>query len=182
MLVAGYHPICLTNVPRRYIDHVAAPAKLTHADVKQIRRRVHRGECQTELAVEFGVNRKTIRRRLDALDSAEREQAEYTAERRLHRQAARQRRELLHRLRAVGQSSAPKHSDPPIRLPVQPVRPRGHYYNWLDKPKSLSGRAFADATDSFAWPEAEAVGGLTVQMLTPISTTAGCLRIASEPD
>ena len=76
---------------------MAALAKLTDADVKQIRRRVRRGEHQTVLAAEYGVNRKTLRRRLDALDDAEREQAERTAKKRLHRQAAREKRKLLER-------------------------------------------------------------------------------------
>ena len=107
----------------RYADHVAAPAKLTDADVKQIRRRVRRGEHQTVLAAEYGVNRKTIRRRLDALDDAEREQAERTAKKRLHRQAAREKRKLLERQRAVEKSPAAKDSRSRIRPPVTSMRP-----------------------------------------------------------
>jgi hypothetical protein len=44
-----------------------APQKLSHDDVKQIRRRVRRGERITDLAAEYGVDRKTVRRRLDQL-------------------------------------------------------------------------------------------------------------------
>jgi hypothetical protein len=124
---------------------VAAPAKLTDADVKQIRRRVRRGEHQTELAADFGVNRKTIRRRLDALDSAEREQAERTAKRRLDRQAAREKRMLLERPRALAKSLAAKDSEPSVRPSVRSVRPRDPFYGWLDRPKNLSGRALAEA-------------------------------------
>lgn len=72
-------------------------AKLTNSEVKRIRRRVRAGEHQTDLADEFGVNRKTIRRRLNALESVETERAERIAERRLRRQAEREKRKLLER-------------------------------------------------------------------------------------
>jgi hypothetical protein len=49
---------------------VPAKAKLSEEQVKKIRRRVRAGEHQTELAAEYGVDRKTIRRRLDAADQA----------------------------------------------------------------------------------------------------------------
>jgi SAM-dependent methyltransferase len=74
---------------------------LAHA---RARDRVLRGEHQTELAFEFGVNRKTIRRRLDALENTEREHAERAEKRRLHRQAKREKRKLLERERAFGVS------------------------------------------------------------------------------
>ena len=50
-----------------------AKLKLTDADVKKIRRRVHAGARRKELARAYGVNRKTIKRRLDALELAEAE-------------------------------------------------------------------------------------------------------------
>ncbi len=43
---------------------VPAKAKLSEEQVKKIRRRVRAGEHQTELAAEYGVDRKTIRRAL----------------------------------------------------------------------------------------------------------------------
>jgi hypothetical protein len=61
---------------------------LTDTDVKRIRRRTRAGEHQTELALEFGVNRKTIRRRLDELEGAEPERAESIVEKRLRRSRA----------------------------------------------------------------------------------------------
>jgi hypothetical protein len=45
-----------------------AKLKLTNEQVRRIRRRVRAGERVIDLADEFGVNRKTIRRRLDALE------------------------------------------------------------------------------------------------------------------
>jgi DeoR/GlpR family transcriptional regulator of sugar metabolism len=54
---------------------VPAKAKLSEEQVKRIRRRVRAGERVSELAAEFAVNRRTIRRRLDALEQAEAEQA-----------------------------------------------------------------------------------------------------------
>jgi hypothetical protein len=124
---------------------VAAPAKLTDVDVKQIRRRVRRGEHQTALAAEFGVNRKTIRRRLAALDSAEREQAERTVKRRLDRQAAREKRRLRERPQALAKSLAANDSESSVRPSVRSVQPRDPFYGWLDRPKNLSGRALAEA-------------------------------------
>ena len=58
---------------------------------------VRAGERQTDLADEFGVDRKTIRRRLDALERADTERAERIAAKRLRNQAARERRKLLDR-------------------------------------------------------------------------------------
>ena len=54
-------------------------AKLTDEQVKKIRRRVRAGARLTDLAAEYEVNRKTIRRRLDALELAEAERARRTA-------------------------------------------------------------------------------------------------------
>ena len=125
---------------------MAARAKLTDADVKRIRRRVRAGEQQTNLAREFGVNRKTIRRRLDELERAETERAERIAEKRLRRQAAREKRKLFERERDVGGSPEIKlsrSSNPrsPQRTPV-----RNEYFDWLDRPKNLSGRALSEAS------------------------------------
>ena len=61
---------------------VPAKAKLSEEQVKTIRRRERAGELITELAVEYDVNRKTIRRRLDAADQADRERAQQRAARR----------------------------------------------------------------------------------------------------
>ena len=66
-----------------------APQKLTDVDVKLIRRRLRRGERITDLATEFGVNHKTIRRRLDALEQAEAQEQRRKAAKRLRRQAGR---------------------------------------------------------------------------------------------
>ena len=52
---------------------MAPRPKLSEADVKRIRRRVRAGEHQIDIAPEFGVNRKTIGRRLAALQRAETE-------------------------------------------------------------------------------------------------------------
>jgi hypothetical protein len=61
---------------------VPAKAKLSEEQVKEIRRRVRAGERITDLAVEYGVDRKTIRRRLDALERAERKRAQERAAKR----------------------------------------------------------------------------------------------------
>ena len=57
-------------------------AKLTDEQVKRIRRRVRAGERLTDLAAEYDVNRKTIRRRLDAAARADAERARRTAAKR----------------------------------------------------------------------------------------------------
>jgi hypothetical protein len=94
---------------------VAAPEKLTHAEVKKIRRRVRAGEYQTDIAREYGVDRKTIRRRLDELEEAaprppacavEAVAAERVAASRLRRQAAQEKRKLLEREKAASLVSA----------------------------------------------------------------------------
>lgn len=61
---------------------VPAKAKLSEEQVRKIRRRVRTGERLTEIAAEYGVDRKTLRRRLDAADQAERERAQQRAARR----------------------------------------------------------------------------------------------------
>ena len=119
-------------------------AKLTNSDVKRIRRRVRAGECQTDLADEFGVNRKTIRRRLDELERQEKERAERIAEKRLRRQAAREKRKLFEREHtARGVTLEPHKSSgrsPQKRTPIP-----NPFFEWLDRRKNLSGRAAAEA-------------------------------------
>jgi hypothetical protein len=61
---------------------VPAKAKLSEEQVKKIRRRVRAGGRLTDIAAEYGVDRKTIRRRLDAFERAERERAQQRAARR----------------------------------------------------------------------------------------------------
>ena len=123
---------------------MAPPFKLTDEDVKRIRRRVLAGEHQTDLADEYGVDRKTIRRRLDALEHAEAERAEQVAERRLHRQAAGEKRKLVER---------EHHGAVPS---IEVAQSNGHASQerkrvsdgnsaWLDRPKNLSGRALSEA-------------------------------------
>lgn len=125
-----------------------AKLKLTDEQIKKIRRRVRAGEPQTDLADEFGVNRKTIRRRLDELERAETERTARIAEKRLRRQAVREKRKLLQRESNARVSSPDEpgssiSSDRPSqhRAPV-----RDPYFDWLDRPKSLSGRALAEAS------------------------------------
>jgi hypothetical protein len=125
------------------IEQMAAPAKLSDSDVKKIRRRVRAGEQQVLLAAEYGVNRKTIRRRLDELERAEREKAEHLAKKRLQRQAAREKRKLLEREQDAG-AFAPEPIQAAASLEVR--KPRTNpYYEWLDSPKNLSGRALSEA-------------------------------------
>ena len=73
---------------------MAPPPKLTDEQVKKIRRRVERGEELTALADEYGVNRKTLRRRIDALERVESERAQRTAAARLTKQVTAQRKKL----------------------------------------------------------------------------------------
>ncbi len=119
---------------------------MTEADVKRIRRRVRAGEHQTELAVEFGVNRKTIRRRLDELERAETERAERIAEKRLRRQAAREKRKLFERERDAGVSPPIEPSQSSGRSAQKRTPVPNPYFDWLDKPKNLSGRARSEAS------------------------------------
>jgi len=55
------------------INPVPAKPKLTDADLKKMRRRLRAGARRDELAAAYGVNRKTIQRRLKALELAEAE-------------------------------------------------------------------------------------------------------------
>jgi hypothetical protein len=69
-------------------------------------RRFRAGEHLTELAVEYGVNRKTLRRRLDAFELADAEREARIAAKRLRRQAERERRTLRERERVAAPASA----------------------------------------------------------------------------
>jgi hypothetical protein len=111
-----------------------AHPKLTEADVKRIRRRVRRGARISDLAREHHVNRRTIRRRLDELEQAEAEAARRKAQKRLRRQADAERRKLHEREPRA-----------PAPAPVVTRRRSGTYADWLETPKSLSGRPLAEA-------------------------------------
>jgi len=124
---------------------VAPRRKLSAADVQRIRRRVRAGEHQIDLAEEFGVNRKTIARRLAALERAETERAERLAETRLRRQAAGEKRKLLERERDAGAA------------PIEPSRSSGGlaqrrtslpnpHHQWLARRKNLSGHTRSEAS------------------------------------
>jgi hypothetical protein len=136
---------------------VAAKAKLTDQQVKRIRRRVRAGELIIDLAEEFGVDRKTIRRRLDALERAEAERAERIAAKRRRSQAARELRKLLERERERGPSpkqraGRSKHTAPGTTVEANSQRegrpreitPARDKTAWLDRRKNLSGHAFAE--------------------------------------
>lgn len=124
---------------------MAPPVKLTDADVKRVRRRVRAGEHQTDLAKEFGVNRKTLRRRMDELVRAETERTERIAEKRLRRQAAREKRKLFERERNAG-VTGPIESSQRNRRSTRTRTGMGNpYLEWLYTPKNLSGRALSEA-------------------------------------
>jgi hypothetical protein len=123
---------------------VAAPAKLTDQDVNRIRRRVRAGEAQTDLAREYEVNRKTIRRRLDELERVETERTERIAEKRLRRQAAREEEKLFKRERDAGtltpiEARGGNSSSPQRTSSTDP------YLEWLDRRKNLAGAALSEA-------------------------------------
>jgi hypothetical protein len=124
---------------------MAPPFKLTDEDLKRIRRRVRAGEHQTDLADEFGVDRKTIRRRLDALEHAEAARAEQVAETRIRRQAAHEKRKLLGRERGgAGPSTSVAQANG--RSSRKRKRVADPYLDWLDKRKNLSRRALSEAS------------------------------------
>jgi len=96
---------------------VPAKAKLTDEQVKKIRRRVRAGEQITDLALEYDVNRKTIRRGLDALELADAERAR----RRATRPAAEKRMKRLLGPDYRNPDRAPEHRrDPPPPSDEQP--------------------------------------------------------------
>jgi hypothetical protein len=124
---------------------VPAELKLTDEQIKKIRRRVRAGARLIDLADEFGVNRKTLWRRLSALERDETERAQRTAANRLRRQAAREKRKLLERERAAGLFRSVEHNTPSGRSPGQGAPVRNPYHEWLDRRKNLSGRALSEA-------------------------------------
>jgi hypothetical protein len=124
---------------------MAPPPKLTDDQVKQIRRRVRQGELQTKLVHEYGVTRKTIWRRLEALESKETEEAERLAAKRLGLQATRERQKLrrydeVNKLAPTDTNQTTQGSA--STKPTQELDPKRE---WLATPKNLSGRAFAEA-------------------------------------
>ncbi len=123
---------------------MAPPLKLTDEQVKKIRRRFQRGEQLTTLAAEHQVDRKTLRRRIDALEQEEAERAERIAAGRLAKQAAAERRKLKAMLRVdPSQGATPAEANP--RQPHEPAPRRDPYHEWLDTPKNLSGAALTRA-------------------------------------
>lgn len=123
---------------------MAPTPKLSGQDVKRIRRRINGGAYLTDVAREFGVNRKTIRRRLDALERAETERARRLAAKRVARRAAEEKLKLLER---EGDSSPAMSVEPTRRIErAVPQRKSDPYLEWLDAPKNVSGRARAEAT------------------------------------
>ncbi len=135
----------MSRALRTRIHSVPAKAKLSQEQVKTIRRRVRAGERQSELAVEYGVNRKTIRRRLDTFQLADAEREARIAAKRLRRQAQRERRTLRERERERAAALAPIR-ETGVRI-GEPGRARrlSPYEQWLETPKNLSRRAFAEA-------------------------------------
>jgi hypothetical protein len=95
---------------------------------------VRRGTRIGDLALQFGVNRRTVRRRLDAVEATEAHAKRRKAQNRLRRQAAAERRKLHeHEHRAAAPA------------PVASRRRVSRYGAWLATPKNLSGRALAEA-------------------------------------
>jgi hypothetical protein len=98
------------------------------------------------------VNRKTLRRRIDALNQEEVEQAERTAATRRRRQATRERRKLLEReggpppKRPAGRPRRDATGEE-IGVKTRPADPprRDPYLDWLNRPKNLSNRALSEA-------------------------------------
>ena len=123
-----------------------ARRKLSDEQVKQIDRRVRRGEDLTDLAVEFGVNRKTIWRRRSVLELEEAERVARIAAKRLRRQAERERGRLRERERASALSSIRSDRETGVRIGARGApRSLSPYEQWLETPKNLSGRALAEA-------------------------------------
>ena len=123
------------------------PNQLSAEDVKRIRRRVRVGAKKGDLANEYGVNRKTIWRRLAVLERAEKEHAERLAEKRLRWQARRERLKLRERERSMSEVRHRKADAPSrARRSSSSAGPaRDPFHAWLDRPKNLSGRALAEA-------------------------------------
>jgi hypothetical protein len=124
---------------------MAPEPKLSDADVKRMRQLVRRGAQQTDLADEYGVNRKTIWRRLTELERAEKEHAERLAAKRLRWQAERERRKLR-QLGREGDAEATARGAPATPPSLRRSLAHDPYIDWLDRPKNLSGRALSEAS------------------------------------
>ena len=111
---------------------MAPQPKLSDADVKRIRRRVGAGARKCDLAAEYGVNRKTITRRVKNLDERDRLREDALAAKRQARQVQRELRKLRKRKLAS--------PGPMGRGKVVPTT-RSDYLEWLDTPKNLSAPA-----------------------------------------
>jgi hypothetical protein len=125
---------------------VAPRPKLSEAEVKRIRRRVRAGEYQIDIAEEFGVNRKTIGRRLAALERAEAERAQRLAEKRLRRHAAREKRKLLERERDAGVAARIEPSRSSGGLSQRRASVPNPHHEWLARRKNLSAHARSEAS------------------------------------
>lgn len=125
---------------------MAPTPKLTDTQVKAIRRRIGKGEQRIDLPLEFGVDRKTIYRRVGELERDEMEEAERVAVKRRRNQARRERGKLLDRENA---NAVP----PPLaeRRPVKRAAPNpsgrlsDDYASWLDTLKNLSNRGLVNS-------------------------------------
>ena len=114
---------------------MAPRPKLSDADVKRIRRRVDAGARRCDLAAEYGVDRKTITRRLKNLNERDRQREAALAAKRQARQVQRELKKLRRRKLAS--------SGPVVRGKVIPTT-KDDYLQWLDTPKNLSASsAFA---------------------------------------
>jgi hypothetical protein len=99
---------------------VPAKAKLSEQQVKKIRRRECAGEHLTKIAAEYDVDRKSIRRRLDALERAERERAQQRAARR----AEQKRMKRLLGSAYRNPARAPEHQPPTCAQSEESADPR----------------------------------------------------------
>ena len=120
-----------------------APAarKLTDQQVKTIRRRNNKGEHLTALALAYEVNRKTLRRRLDALAHAEAERAQRIAATRRGRQAAAERQTLTDDTRECARCARARPTAADRRSRCNPQLRPILSLTGLSKSKNLSGRA-----------------------------------------
>ena len=147
---------------------MAPTPELTEAQVKAIRRRVRNGARQTDLADEFGVNRRTIHRRLHDLECAETERAERVASEHRRKQAMREKRKLREcdNAKAPPPASGPSRSaQPSTRTSV--ARQPDPYHVFLDTPKNLSGRALAHAQGHVRLSNPEGTVSKWVEVKTP---------------
>ena len=126
------------------LPSVAPEPKLSEADVKRIRRRVRAGSRKCDLAVEYGVNRKTISRRLAQLEELEAKRDEALAAKRRRRQVRREQGKLRELDLARAQQHRATDNRKKSRSSASSAT-NDPYNEWLDRPKNLSGRALAEA-------------------------------------